>query len=138
MFWDMVPISLKPKPEPPHKDMYEHEDAAKNPNRCITRSMGDGKTTPSSPLPIPTESEPVSSKHRQKHRERKLRIKIVKERQFKIRRRRCMTRKCSLRKKKFKLTKELNDHITNEHEYECMTRKCSLYKKKTQVDKRTK
>ena len=38
------------------------------------------------PPPLPTESEPVLSKRRQKHRKRKPRIKIIKERVFKIRR----------------------------------------------------
>ena len=46
-FQDMVPIPpTKPKPEPPHKDVYKHEDGAKHPTRYITRSMG--KTTPPS------------------------------------------------------------------------------------------
>ena len=36
---------------------------------------------------------------------------------FKIRRRQCMTRRCSLYPKKFKSTKELNDHISYEHNY---------------------
>ena len=137
MFQDMVPIPTKPKPEPPHKDVYKHEDAGKNPNRCITRSMGDGKTTLPSPLPLPTESEPVSSKCRGKHHKRKLRIKIVKERQYKIRRWQCMTRKCSLCKIKFKSTKELNDHITNRHEYEflCKYHKCcKSYNSKLSAD----
>ena len=41
----------------------------------------------------------------------------MKEKEFKIRRWRCMTRRCSLCPKKFKSTKELNDHISNEHNF---------------------
>ena len=43
------------------------------------------------------------------------RVNIVKERQFKIRRWQCTTRKCTLCKQKFKLMKQLNDHVTKDH-----------------------
>ena len=34
VFWDTVPIPPKPKPEPPHKDVYKHEEAKTvDPNR---------------------------------------------------------------------------------------------------------
>ena len=39
-----------------------------------------------------------------------------------------MTKKCSLCKEKLKLTKELNDHITNEHEYEFLCKYCRCHK----------
>ena len=51
VFWDTIPIPPKPKPKPPHKDVYEHEAKPVDPNRCITRSMGDVKTTLPSPAP---------------------------------------------------------------------------------------
>ena len=101
-----------------------HEDGPLDPNQHCTRSMTGAKTTPT-PIPIPTESEP---KRKQKCTKRKLKVKIVKKKEFKIRRRWCMTRRCSLCPKKFKSTKELNDHISNEHNYKFLCKFCPCHK----------
>ena len=52
----------------------------------------------------------------------------MKEKEFKIRRWQCTTRRCSLCPKKFKSTKELNDHISNEHNYKFLCKFCPCHK----------
>ena len=78
--------------------------------------MGDVKTTHLCPPHLPPEHEPQPKckKRKLKH---KPRVKIVKEHEYKIRCQQCMTRKCVLCKSKFKSTKELNDHMTEDHKY---------------------
>ena len=70
-------------------------------------------------LPLPSHSPEHKAKLKTKKRKLrcKPRVKIVKEREFKIRCQWCMTRKCVLCKSKFKSMKELNDHMTEEHKY---------------------
>ena len=113
--------------------VYDHEDRLLDPNQRCSRSMTGAKTTPT-PIPIPTESEP---KRKRKCRKRKPKVKIVKGKEFKIRRWQCTTWRCSLCPKKFKSTKELNDHISNEHDYKflCKFHPChKAYSSKLSAD----
>ena len=122
VFWDMVPIPPKPKPESPHKDVYKHEEAKTvDPNRCVTRSIGD--VNPPHPPPTTTEMK-KTKKH--KCRKRKPRIKIVKEKEFTLCRHcRCTTRKCPLCGKKVGTTKLLNWHVMDDHDnYQFLCKFC--------------
>ena len=88
------------------------------------------------PSPPSTEMKTPKSKHRKKRK-----TQVVKEKKYILRRRRrCMTRKCSLCGKKFASTQALNIHVTDEHEYKflCKFRKCrSEYSSQTLADRHT-
>ena len=78
--------------------------------------MGDVKTILPSPC-LPSLLKVRLSQNEKGECKQKPRVKIVKEREFKIRCQWCMTRKCTLCKSKFKSMKELNDHMMDDHKY---------------------
>ena len=138
VFQDMVPIPLKPKPEPPHKDVYKHEEAKTlDPNRHVTRSMGEVPLPP--PLSPPPEHEP-KPKCKRKKCKHKPRVKIVKEKEITMHRHcRCMTRKCPLCSKKVDTTKLLNQHVMDDHDnYQFLCKFCKCqhsYSSRNSVDR---
>ena len=69
------------------------------------------------PHPPPPPQHVPKTKHKKRKQLRKPSVKIVKEHEFKITRHQCMTRKYTLCNKKFKSMKELNDHVTEHHQY---------------------